>query len=409
MVGGERPGGNKPAEPRFNDKKRRKLTPHEQAAASQARAQVPLNFVSSKDLKFCPYHGRLLEGSAQRCPECRKGFLERRVFRVPPEQFSCVVDSRPYGVFWRRKLFTRVVPPFHSNVRFSVQPHIAFPVFHSLFREDLTYKSFVTSAAETNIKQLQTTWAVESSLSFGLIDGDYGYGACKIGKAGSVLMVVPPVEVAHVESKKTGARVQITFGWIQLTTRGTIQRAEHMPVPDEGWPHVFARIRDAAVHMQAAGLEVDSSMVKVSEEKLRATYNSLASFTAAREARESNRTRVLPPRPRPPPLPPRTVSKSRLAEKAKKSALAAQELYKPFEAKKRYTRQRPPDGEIARQCMHACVVWCTLSSSGMFALSSIFLKYSCFGKVDYKSLCKNDICSFTSVTFSMEHSFMTVL
>jgi hypothetical protein len=225
MAGGERPGGKKPAEHIFNDRKRQKLTPQEQAAATKARAQVPLNFVSSKELKFCPYHGRLLEGSELRCPGCRKGFQERRVFRVPPKQFLCVVDSRPYGVFWRRKLYARVVPPFHCKVKYLAQPHIAFPVFHSLFREDLTYKSYVTSAAETNIKQLQTTWAVESFLSFGLIDAEFGYGACKIGTAGSVFMVVPPVEIAHVESKKTGARVQLTFGWIQLTTRGTIQRA----------------------------------------------------------------------------------------------------------------------------------------------------------------------------------------
>jgi hypothetical protein len=41
-----------------------------------------------------------------------------------------------------------------------------------------------------------------------------------------------------------------------------------MPVPAEGWPHVFARIRDAAVQMKGAGLEVDAQMVTKSEEVL---------------------------------------------------------------------------------------------------------------------------------------------
>jgi hypothetical protein len=351
MAGGDKPGGKKPAEPRFNDRKRRKLTPAEKAASLKAKAQVPLHFVSSKTLKFCPYDGTALEGEALKCTKCRKGYLERRVFRVPPEQFSCLVDNRAYGLFWRQRLFARVRPPFHANVKYNVLPHVAFQVFYSLFKEDLTYKSFVTSAAETNIKLLQTTWAVESFLSFGLIDADCGYGSCKVGSAGSVLMIVPPVEIAHIESKKTGARVQITFGWIQLTTTGTIQRVEKSPKPAEGWPHVFARIKDAANYMQGAGFGVDEAMVKVSEQKLRAKYASQALFAAAREARESSTIHVLPAPPSPPPPPPQ-LSDSTVAEKARKAADAAKQLYNPFEAKLRYKRQRPIEGELYRTfCM----------------------------------------------------------
>jgi hypothetical protein len=115
-------------------------------------------------------------------------------------------------------------------------------------------------------------------------------------------MIVPPVEVSHQDSKSTGAKVYITFGWITLTDMNSIVRAEGMPEPAEGWEHVETRLRDLAFNMRACDMPVNSALVKASEITLRAKYASVAAFEAARASREGNRVHFIMPRPKPSPI-----------------------------------------------------------------------------------------------------------
>jgi hypothetical protein len=115
-------GGARFAEP----KKPRWLTQAEREQAAKRREQAPSNFVSSKEIENCPHHGGALEGEAMRRPQCRKGFLERRVVKVPEDPFRVVVDCRHWKEFYRRKLFVWVVSPFHSKVIWTAQPHVDY-------------------------------------------------------------------------------------------------------------------------------------------------------------------------------------------------------------------------------------------------------------------------------------------
>jgi hypothetical protein len=113
---------------RFADPKTpRWPTEAEKEEAAKRKEQAPSNFVSSKEIVFCPYHGGSLKGDAMRCPKCRNfGFSERRVVKVPEDAFRVVVDSRHWEAHWRRKLFSRVASPFHSKVVFTAEPHVDF-------------------------------------------------------------------------------------------------------------------------------------------------------------------------------------------------------------------------------------------------------------------------------------------
>lgn len=148
------------------------------------------------------------------------------------------------------------------------------------------------SGSETNIKELETTWAVENFCQFAVFEE--GYLRCKLTSRGDILMIVPPVEISHVKSRVTGERCRIEFRWCQLTAVGSFNKAKNMPVPAEGWEHVEARARDAAAGMLRCGYPIAADLVERSEAILRAKYASDEAFSEAREAREEARRHVLP-------------------------------------------------------------------------------------------------------------------
>jgi hypothetical protein len=78
-------------------------------------------------------------------------------------------------------------------------------------------------------------------------------------------MVVPPIRIVHTDSKVGGSRVNMKFGWVSMTIRGIINKANDMDEPAEGWSFVEARFRDIAYQMLQHGRKVDKSMVKHSE------------------------------------------------------------------------------------------------------------------------------------------------
>ncbi|GAQ92991.1 hypothetical protein KFL_012380010 [Klebsormidium nitens] len=111
---------------------------------------------------------------------------------------------------------------------------------------------------------------------------------------GEIFMVVPPVEVSHIESKLTGARVIITFAWIQLTAAGTIIWPEGAEDPAQGRPHVEARLRDIAWDMSDCEYELADGLLENSENRLRTAYQTQEAFDQARDERDLDRTHVLP-------------------------------------------------------------------------------------------------------------------
>jgi hypothetical protein len=293
--------------PRFADpKKPRWLTQAEKEQAAKRKEQAPSNFISSKEIIHCPYHGVSLDGEAMRCPKCRKGFLERRVVKVPEIPFRVVVDCRHCEEFWRRKLFNWVQFPFHSNVVWTAEPHVDYWVWNQVFRDNLDCESYRTPAVETNIKILETTYAVERFCNFGSVHAQKGYLSAKVVNndakdGGKLLMVAPPVEIAHLQSQARGAYIMITFGWIKLNKHGVINKAESMPVPAEGWPHVLARCRDLAARISEfggnGGMNINTTMVKDLERKLLAEYSDMAAFVEDCKKREAQRAYYLMPRP----------------------------------------------------------------------------------------------------------------
>jgi hypothetical protein len=214
----------------------------------------------------------------------------------------------------------------------------------------------MTAARETNIRYLETTWAVEKFCKFDQICPDLGMGSGKVLPKGEVCMIVPPVEVADNDSKSIEAKVYITFGWITLTDMDTVLKAEDMPVPAEGWAHVEARLRDLAFKMRLCDMLVDEALVKASEQTLQSKYPSAEAFHAARAEREASRVHVLMPRPvvaKPP------LTAEQQVEKARKQQVAASQLYNPYEAKKRPSN---PSKSLPRKTLQ--LTNCGLCSSG---------------------------------------------
>jgi hypothetical protein len=290
MAGGER---KRPRESRFADKKR---PPNEQRKTAlelrAERLQVPPCFVSNEEMVFCPFHGRKLEGESLKCPTCWRGYLDRRVVYTPGSLIA--VDHRMWVKHWRRILFRRMRRPFHSHVRYLSEPHVDVQVIWQVRRQDKDGSSYsMPSGSETNAKVLETTWAVEDFCSFGAFES--GFLSAKLTESGDILMIVPLVEVAHVKSNVTGQRCRIEFGWVQLTSKGTFNKAENMPDLAQGWKHVEARARDIAAGMLAFQNGIDGEMVARSKAILRAKYSSDEEFLSARQAREDNRPNILPP------------------------------------------------------------------------------------------------------------------
>jgi hypothetical protein len=106
---------------------------------------------------------------------------------------------------------------------------------------------------------------VEDFCRFENVEEAKGMGAAKLLSSGSILYLVPPVDVVHTESKVAGSKVTFTYGWVIMTAKGDIVKAEGMETPAEGWDHVEARVRDAAEGMRTCFLSVSQDMVELSE------------------------------------------------------------------------------------------------------------------------------------------------
>jgi hypothetical protein len=284
MAGPER---KRPRTPRFADRKRPPSEQHKTAIELRGeRLQVPPCFVSNDEMVFCPFHGRKLEGEGLKCPTCRRGYVDRRVVYTPGSLIA--VDHRAWLKHWRRVLFRRMKPPFHSHVRYLSEPHVDIQVVWHACRQDKDGISFsMASGSETNAKVLETTWAVEDFCSFGVFEN--GFLSAKLTDSGDILMVVPPVEVAHVKSIVTGQKCRIEFGWVQLTSEGTFNKAENMPEPAQGWEHVEARARDVAAGTLAFQNGIDPEMVARSEAILRLKHDSDETFLRASPEKTTGR------------------------------------------------------------------------------------------------------------------------
>ncbi|GAQ92846.1 hypothetical protein KFL_011650010 [Klebsormidium nitens] len=172
------------------------------------------------------------------------------------------------------------------------EPHVDIQVIWKACCQDKSGPSWDTRSGEKNIKELQTTWAVEDFFRFGSFEA--GYLSCKLTSSKELLIIVPPVEITHVNSKLTGQRCEIIYGWCQLNSSGAFRKAEGMPQPAEGWAHVEARARDAAAGMLFCKYPISEELVAKSEAILRAKYDSEEAFIRAREARQDARRNIVP-------------------------------------------------------------------------------------------------------------------
>jgi hypothetical protein len=203
-----------------------------------------------------------------------------------------------YHRVWRRKHFWRLTYTCHCKVKISTDPPVPLSVFETVFSEDWPEAAWKISAGvKIHIRLLETTRAVENFCRFQIIDESRGFGAAKLFSSGEIVMVVPPLEVVHVDSPTVGARVHFTFGWVSMSEGGLISHAENMPEPAEGWAHVDARVRDHAYEMLACEWDINPVMVENSEAFLLAQYPDEDTCQVARMERAEAKGHYILPRP----------------------------------------------------------------------------------------------------------------
>jgi hypothetical protein len=266
MVGGERERKGKRKEARFSDRPRPKPSKAELKHSLLKKEGFELLKSKGTAFKYCPFDGQLLVGRLAKCSKCDQVFGQKLLVGKGASENACLVDVRDYHVAWRRKVFWRMIPPFHSGVVWVTGPPVPVAAFESIFGMSLLVDSYFTSAVRTTIRKLETTRAVEDFCRFENVEEAKGLGAAKLLSSGSILYLVPPVDVVHTDSKVAGSRVTLTYGWVILTAKGNIVKAEGMETPAEGWEHVEARVRDAAASMRDCFLSVSPEIVDLSEQ-----------------------------------------------------------------------------------------------------------------------------------------------
>jgi hypothetical protein len=291
MVGGERERKGKRVEARFNDRKRPKPTQDELKSLQARREGMIMVSERGSSYKYCPCDGEKLVGRYLKCPKCLEEFVGKIISDGGPSMYAVLVDAREFATFWRRKLLWKLVPPFHAWVVWTTQPPVPVAAFQAIISKAWTEDEWKTSAVKTIVKKLETTWAVEEFCQFESVNPSTGLRAGKLLASGSIMVIVPPLEVVHTESKVAGSKVSLTFGWVLLTSRGNISKAESMDVPPQGWDHVEARVRDIASRMRDFKLDVSPDLIKASEAKLLAKYgDDKKEFLEARAEREMDRS-----------------------------------------------------------------------------------------------------------------------
>jgi hypothetical protein len=342
MVGGERERKGKKKESRFNDRKRPK--PFQAESKRLAEKREGLGVVTGIVLLLSSVFwmgSRKLAGRLFKCPKCLETWAGKFLSYGGPNENAILVDSgvRAFLQFWRRKIFWRMTPPFHVWVVWTSQSPVPIRAFEVISKEDRLEDLYKTSAVVTTIKTLETTRAVEDFLRFNTVNADKGYGAGKLPASGSVLVVVPPIEVVHTDSKLTGSRVTITYGWVILTIKGTIVKADSMQEPAQGWDHVEKRVRDTAVRMLEGELDVPGELISASEALLLSQYggNENLMYAARVEREEDGAHCIRTSERKTKAIVPRYHSQAVLPEPEILEDSGAQE-YNPYEAYKAYVQ-----------------------------------------------------------------------
>jgi hypothetical protein len=220
MAGGERKRKGKRVEPRFNDPRRPKFPKAELARLANVRAGLVLTEVSGSSFAYCPRDGKRLAGEMRQCPKCCQQYSKAQLSEAGPSGNACLLDARDLMSFWRRKIFWRLTPPFHSGVVWSTQPCVPLPAFLASFSKDWDEAAYKTYTVETHVKLLETTRAVEEFCEFNLVKEGKGLGSAKILASGELLVIVSPIEVTHTISKAAGARVHFLYGWLNSQLLG---------------------------------------------------------------------------------------------------------------------------------------------------------------------------------------------
>jgi hypothetical protein len=90
---------------------------------------------------FRPFDVEKLIGRQSKCPKCEEKWEGAFVVRAGRSVWAALVDVREFLSFWRRKLFWRMTPPFHSWVVWTTQPPVPFEAFEAIFAKDWTEES----------------------------------------------------------------------------------------------------------------------------------------------------------------------------------------------------------------------------------------------------------------------------
>jgi hypothetical protein len=221
----------------------------------------------------------------KKCPKCSRQYAKAHLVEVGPSKNACLLDAWDLKSFWRRKIFWRLSPPFHSGVIWSTQPCVPLSAFLANFSEDWDEAVYKTYTVQTHVKLLETTRAIEEFCAFSTVNEAEGAGSGKLLASGELLFIVSLMEVTHTVSKAAGARVHFQYGWVELTISGHISRAEGMLEPAQGWDFVEKWVRYQALNILECEMAVDPEMVMASEALLRAEYASKEDFDKARHER----------------------------------------------------------------------------------------------------------------------------
>jgi hypothetical protein len=180
MAGGEKERKGKKKETRFSDRRRLKPTKAELAASTLKKEGFTMMSSKGSSFKFCPLHGQKLQGQLAKCLKCLEEYSGKLIYERGASVNAVLVDAREFLTFWRRKLFWRMVSPFHAWVVWTTGPPIPIAAFETIFEKAWLQDAYKTPAVKTTIRRLETTRAVEDFCRFENVDSDRGWGAGKL-------------------------------------------------------------------------------------------------------------------------------------------------------------------------------------------------------------------------------------
>jgi hypothetical protein len=177
MAGGERERKGKKKEARFADRKR--LKPSKAELASSTLKKEGFTMMSSRGsyFKFCPVDGQKLQGQLAKCLKCLEEYGGKLIYERGASVNVVFVDAREYLNCWRRKLFWRMVSPFHAWVVWTTGPPVPIAAFETIFEKAWLEDAYKTSAVKTTVRRLETTRAVEDFCRYESVDSNRGWEA----------------------------------------------------------------------------------------------------------------------------------------------------------------------------------------------------------------------------------------